>query len=274
MIRNFVLAGSIFLTLSGCALLPMGTPHNSIIDGHSIMYVGEPDSSPTVVFEAGLGDGFSVWSDVYNSVQEFASVFAYSRPGYSAGLSQFSIKNVRTADQSAALLRKILAESSSPAPYILVGHSIGGLYVLEFARDYPELVAGLVLVDARLPGFTEKCEMAGIGICLPPAATVMMSPPHVAAEIRGIRPSERVAPMPVDIGSVPTVLIAATKPPPGGSADTQSIWLEVQKEYSDSLQNGTLLIAEGSGHYIQRDAPLIVIDSIRKLVNQKKTASP
>lgn len=246
--------------------MPMGLPHNTIVDGNSMVYVQDSNWPPTVVFESGLGDGFSTWADVYSKVQAFAGVFAYSRPGYSAGMRRPESGGERTADESAKLLREILAKSDSPAPYILVGHSIGGLYVLEFARDYPELVAGLILVDARLPGFTEKCELAEVGPCLPPASSALMLPPHIAAEIQGIQSSEANAPLSADIGNIPTILIAATKPPPGASSDAQTVWLSVQKEFADSLTDGDLVIAEGSGHYVQKDAPQIVVDEIRHLI--------
>ncbi len=248
----------------------MGPQHSTVVEGNSITYVEQSGGAPTVVFESGLGDGYTVWVDVYREVQAFAGVFAYSRPGYSAGFRRVRFGAKRTADESAELLRELLMISDTPAPYILVGHSIGGLYVLEFARDYPELVAGLVLVDARLPGFTQKCEVADVGPCLPPDSVAILSPPHVAAEIRGIRTSEAAAPAATDIGDIPVILIAATKPPLGASFDAQSIWLNVQRNYGVSLSDGHLVIAERSGHYVQRDAPELIVKAIRDLMTKIK----
>ena len=259
---KFVLLGFV----SGCAMLPMGVMHQTAIEGESVTYMMSPSEAPTVVFEAGLGSNATVWSDVYGDVEEFAGVFAYNRPGYASGFRAVELDGERTAAESARLLRQVLAKSRVPAPYILVGHSIGGLYVLKFADMYPELVAGLVLVDARLPGFTEECIEAAVGPCLPPKSAALLAPPHVAAELRGIRASEAGAPSAEDLGEVPAVLLAATKPPPGASDATQPIWLGVQKDYADAMINGRLMIAEGSGHFIQNDAPQYVIEAIRSLV--------
>ena len=265
-----VLIALLCVVVSGCVTQSMGPRQDTVVSGNPISYVASVGLAPTVVFESGLGDGFSVWADVYEMVQNFAGVFAYSRPGYSAGFNrQIKLGSERTADESAGLLREILTSSSIPAPYILVGHSIGGMYVLEFARDYPELVAGLVLVDARLPGFTQKCERADVaGLCQPPALLTAISPLHIAAEIRGLQSSEASAPSPKMIGNIPTILIAATQPSLGFSADTQLIWLEFQREYADALLDGHLVIAEGSAHYIQREAPELVVEEIRNLISR------
>lgn len=256
----------VLFVLSGCTSIPMGVRHNEVVEGNSISYVEVRKGAPTVVFESGLGDGLGSWNEVYEATSEFASVFAYSRPGYSAGIRKVDIGGKRTADDAAALLRQLLDETKTPGPYVLVGHSIGGLYMLEFARDYPELIAGIVLVDARLPGFTEHCQMAGVNPCLPPKSAMLVSPLHVQAEIRGIRTSERNAPRPKDLGNVPVVLLAATEPPPGASREGQPVWLAVQEEFAEALPNGRLIIVEGSGHYIQRDAPEQVVDAIRETV--------
>lgn len=264
MSRIFIIV--LTLSLCACASYPMGLRHNVLVDGQSISFVQNTDHAPTVVFEAGLGNDLKVWADVYDEVSTFAGTFAYSRPGYSGGFMRLAIGDRRTADDSARLLHEVLRASGATPPYILVGHSVGGLYVLEFARDYPDLVAGLVLVDARLPGFTEQCMAADVGPCLPPASAIAVSPPHIAAEIRGILPSEVAAPMPGDLGSIPVTLLAATKPPPGASVLTQPVWLSTQREFAAALSNGQLLVAEGSGHFIQRDAPQLVVDAIRNMV--------
>lgn len=252
------------LMLTSCAL-PMGLRHNSLVDGNSITYVHRSGSSPTVVFESGLGDGLSSWGNVYDAVGEFAGVFAYSRPGYSPGLSTVRVDSARTAQDAAGLLQTLLSRNGARPPYVLVGHSIGGLYVMEFARAYPDLVAGLVIVDGRIPGFTQACEAAGLSPCLPPATSALLAPPHIAAEIRGIEVSEESAPSPHEL-RMPAILLVATEAPPGAPADAQPIWLHVQKEFANALPKGSFRLAEGAGHYIQKDSPELVIESIRKLV--------
>ena len=115
-----------------------------------------------------MDDGFKTWGPVFTQVGEHAQCIAYTRPGYAGGFYQKESDGKRTADDVAVLLRKMLEESHQVPPYILVGHSIGGSYVMRFAALYPDLVAGIVLVDARLKGFREECETRGFSLCSPP----------------------------------------------------------------------------------------------------------
>ena len=268
--KSLILTVATLSLLSACASIPMGLRHNALVDGQSVSYVEKRATGPTVIFESGLGDGLSSWGPVYDATSEFAGVFAYSRPGYAGGVWRSRSAKPRTADDAASFLKRTLEETGTPPPYVLVGHSIGGLYVLEFARDYPDLVAGLVLVDARLPEFTARCEAAGVKPCAPPALAAMMAPPHIRAELNGIAESERSGPVPDDIGGIPSILLAATQPPPGASLDGQPVWLQVQREFAESMADGRLEIAQGSGHYIQKDAPELVISAIRELVLQSR----
>ena len=263
--KSIITAMIAICLVTACASVPMGLRHNVVVDGQSVTYVSEPAAGPTVVFESGLGDGLSSWNPVYDATSEFAGVIAYSRPGYS-GFMRPTPGRPRTADDSAAFLRQLLENTHTAPPYILVGHSIGGLYMLEFARDYPDIVAGIVLVDARLPEFTDRCEQAGVSPCSPPKHAVMLAPPHIRAEVNGMRQSELNGPQPSDIGSIPTILLAATKPPPGASAAGQPVWLRVQQDFADGLADGRLEIVDGSGHYVHRDAPDRIVAAIRELV--------
>ncbi len=118
------------------------------------------EGEPTVVLEAAQGDSSLDWRGVQEAVAEFARVCAYDRPGL--GWSSPAATRL-TADQIAENLRWALETAGEREPYVLVGHSIGGVYTRAFAQKYPEAVAGLVLVDSahenqqqRMPADTMK----------------------------------------------------------------------------------------------------------------------
>jgi pimeloyl-ACP methyl ester carboxylesterase len=101
--------------------------------------------APTVVLEAGAGDFSFDWGLVQPAVARFARVCAYDRAGYAwsdAGPMP------RTMQQIVYELHTGLANAGIEAPYVLVGHSLGGLLVRMYARQYPKEVAGMVLVDS------------------------------------------------------------------------------------------------------------------------------
>jgi len=103
---------------------------------------------PTVVLEAGLGDFSVLWEKVQRHVQSNQRVCSYDRPGlgWTGGVAPTT-----SAGQSAKLLRSLLAANGEVGPFILVGHSYGGLIAHEFAKQFPDDAAGLVLVDAAHP---------------------------------------------------------------------------------------------------------------------------
>jgi pimeloyl-ACP methyl ester carboxylesterase len=106
----------------------------------------EGTGAVTVVFESGLGDTGKAWHSVQSSVAaRCAKTVSYTRRGYGTGNSA---EGLRDAEHIVAELRQRLAESDLPPPYVLVGHSSGGLYMQYFARRYPTDVQGLVLVDS------------------------------------------------------------------------------------------------------------------------------
>ncbi len=115
--------------------------------------------SPTVVLEAGLGDGSFIWGRVQPAIAQHTRVCSYDRPGL--GWSDFVSQPFRR-QAIAENLHRLLVQASIPGPYILVGHSIGGIYIRAFTQKYPKEVAGLVFVDSSHENQTSRLEMRGM----------------------------------------------------------------------------------------------------------------
>jgi pimeloyl-ACP methyl ester carboxylesterase len=259
----FVLFIFIAIILSSCA---MGRVHSEFIHGAPIAYVSVGDESPVVIFEAGLGDTLKSWKPVYSGVSEFTRVFAYSRAGYYGNVYHIDWGGKRSSDDVAVVLNILLKDTGTPGPYVLVGHSIGGMYMLRFAKLYPNNVAGIILIDSRPKGFSKECENKGLSPCGPPGFISYFQPPHVGAEIRGLDKSDEETPSPRELGDLPVTVIAATEPPRTASREIQSLWLSAQQTFAGELNNGRYVEATGSGHYIHRDDPELVIREIRSMV--------
>lgn len=104
--------------------------------------------SPTVVLIAGTGAMSSSWARIAPGVATTTRVCAYDRAGQ--GWSD-DAPHPQDALEMAADLRKLLEAADEHGPYVLAGHSLGGVYGMAFAARYPVDVAGLVLLDSSSP---------------------------------------------------------------------------------------------------------------------------
>jgi pimeloyl-ACP methyl ester carboxylesterase len=104
---------------------------------------------PVVVFEAGLDlNGALSWSSVHRRVAELTRACAYSR----AGILWSEPRPGRTSSIGIAEeLHRLLNNAGEKPPYVMVGHSLGGLYVVTYTNQFPAEVAGVVLVEAAHP---------------------------------------------------------------------------------------------------------------------------
>jgi len=115
------------------------------VGGFSLHIYCTGEGGPTIVVDTGMGDFSTGWQGIQPEVSKSVRICTYDRAGY--GWSDPS-PHPRTAAQMANELHQLLTNSEIEPPYILVGHSMGGLTVRMFASQYPGEIAGMILVDA------------------------------------------------------------------------------------------------------------------------------
>jgi len=118
------------------------------VGGHRLHLYCTGSGSPTVVLEPGLGEASSGMGWIAPAVAADTRVCVYDRAG--RGWSE-AADGPQDAAQTAADLHTLLERAHIPGPYVLAGPSFGGLYVLTFAANYPDQVAGMVLLDSTAP---------------------------------------------------------------------------------------------------------------------------
>ena len=145
-------------------------PIGRLIDvgGQRLHIHSSGEGSPAVIFESGGASWSLDWSLVQGEVARFTSACSYDRAGF--GWSD-SGPSPRTSGQIVTELHTLLAKAEIKKPYILVGASFGGHTARLFAKNYPDEVAGIVLLDARheainskMPPAWKKMETAGKGM--------------------------------------------------------------------------------------------------------------
>ena len=114
---------------------------------HELHILCMGNGSPTVILEAGSGGDLSTWKEVQPKIALFSRVCSYSRAGLGQSSGQHqNAENI--AEDLHLLLNSKEIKIHSPSPFILIGHSFGGIYIRNYLEKYPKEVSGMVLVDA------------------------------------------------------------------------------------------------------------------------------
>ena len=144
------LLGVVYQTLGSHRDGKVYPPPGRLVDlgSHRLHLLELGQGSPTILLEAGLMSTVLSWSDLQRELSRSFRVVSYDR----AGLGWSDLGPMpRTADRIVDELHAMLERAAIPPPYVLVGHSFGGLTMPLFAARYPEEVAGMVLVDPVVP---------------------------------------------------------------------------------------------------------------------------
>jgi pimeloyl-ACP methyl ester carboxylesterase len=134
------------------------TPPGRLVDvgGHKlhIHSLGErKPNQPVIVLEAGVASNSLDWQKIQPKVAEFAQAVTYDRAGY--GWSEAGT-DPRSPQQIVTDLHTLLHNAGIQPPYVMVGHSFGGIYIRLFAETYPDEVVGLILVESSVPSMIKS----------------------------------------------------------------------------------------------------------------------
>ena len=224
--------------------------------------LGGPETTPVIVLQSGLGDGRTTWKTVWQQLTARHRVFALDRPGYGDSPSTSA---PRDPCQAARELHAALRETHLPPPYLLVGHSLGGLYQVVFARLYPDETAGVLLLDPTHPGHW---------------ATLQRETPKTAALVKGLRntlftPTMRAEfdaqalcldGLPPWPSAVPARLLFSGRFGPLETDEFQRTLMRLRLDWQQRL-GASAETVQDSGHYLHRDAPERVLQALERALN-------
>lgn len=260
------------------------------IGTHRLQIHREGKGTPAVVIEAGITDGIDKLRPLAARLAQSTTVITYNRAGY--GQSEpgpFPRGCAREADELKALLDK----ASVPRPYVLVGHSLGALNVMAFASKYPEVVAGIVLLDPpplsfilaqdykELGGMAEGMTAQWEAIADSAAKSADPQDKARSAFFRAIASEHRemfgagakLAAGISTFGDIPLVVMAAGKANPNFgpiAEEYQKYWIEQSRALAAKSTKAKFVIAQESSHYLYLDAPELVAENILSVVSDAR----
>jgi pimeloyl-ACP methyl ester carboxylesterase len=231
------------------------------------------ERGPVVVFDAALGGSSISWTFVQSPVSAFARAVAYDRAGF--GWSDAG-PMPRTAGRAADELRELLARAGEPPPFVLVGHSFGGLVMRIFAARYRADAAGIVLVDPAHPedwlppNSNEQARIdRGVRLCRQGRIASRLGIARLVSELVGfgaVGPARRLADAISrgDIGADTDWLLAPLwKLPPEARRPLRRFW--TQPKFYDALGSQIASISESAQETLDAsrvgygDVPLVTI---------------
>ena len=260
------------------------------VGGYRLHLYCTGNNGPTVILEHGHRATYLDWYLVQPDLARFTRVCSFDRAGH--GWSDSSPKP-RTPDVMSDELHALLSAAGEKAPYILVGHSFGGLEAIVFAHKFPGEVAGVVLVDSPHPNALHRASWQGrlwlrfvqltmpFGLprwrgwcdggpgktlatrraltCRPRTVESILREdrafPAVVSEIQGI----------TSVGRVPLIVIARD-PSTGQNSSLEARHAQQQRELAKLAPNSRFIVAEGSGHDVPLARPDLIVDAVRDLV--------
>ena len=275
------------------------------VDGYKMHLYCTGEGSPTIVLDAGLGNDSLIWADVQPALSKTTRVCSYDRAGF--GWSDLQ-PAPRDADRITDQLHTLLTQAGIKGPIVLMGHSIAGLYIRDYATRYPQNLVGLVFVDGstplqeeRFPGRTKlvllkaKLDLlqtkwlyvlgiprltgdCNVGEGFEISAGKMLSEDQCRAAVytaleredESFRQSGEETIHTGPFGDLPILIFSRDTQASGGEPESKvdEIWDQMQEELKPLSTRSWRIIAKGSGHYIHVDRPDLLNSKVADLIRQ------
>lgn len=264
LLKNKEMIATIFviLFLNGCATSYPAEPDLDAND-NSKAYSIIGSGTPAIVLQAGLQDGKEAWAGLLPQLAKQSQLVAFDRPGHGGNPATDASRDPCTIANEQ---RQMLQAAGIQPPYILVGHSLGGLYQYVYAKLYPNEVAGIVLLDPTHPTHWETLQRefpVGSTMIKTMRLTVFTSTDkkEFDAQTQCLNSLDMSQPL-----NIPSKLLVSGRFRSSERSAYENMLKPLRQDWLRLLGSKQLQTVWDSGHYIQKDSPEEVVSAVQTLL--------
>jgi len=263
-----MLAGVLAQSCGGASDIPEG-PGTVEVDGVTFAYHCQGSGTPIVISEGGFTaeiipgvHDVDIWFSMPVGIEEVSTVCAYGRRGVHL-TDPLTSSDDRLSSDHVADLKALIDAVGWKGPFILMGHSYGGMIVRLFADTYPDMVTGLLFVDSSSP------DQGGFGVL-----------PQEPEFFNFFRSADEVAAVD-DLGDLPIIVLSRGSPvhsvkgsPDGGLPpmvplyDDELAWEGYQEDIALLSTDSEHIVLDDAGHMIHFDRPDAISDALQRLIDK------
>lgn len=222
---------------------------------------GKNLTGPVIVFDSGYGWTTENWKLIQEEVSVIYRTVVYDRA--SLGKSSFDGRP-RHSRQHIENLRTLLQKAEINPPYLLIGHSFGGVNVRLYAGTYPHEVAGVILLDSchenqnnlMAPLFSSRLKEEYFGQFIAEGSLAEFE--ESLEQVRNM-----------SLGGIPLTVITGGNQP-HHTVESWNFWMQFQKELALCSTNSRHIILKEAGHGVHLDCPAAVIQQIKEMAGPLK----
>jgi pimeloyl-ACP methyl ester carboxylesterase len=237
--------------------------------------------NPTIVFVTGLAEKLNNFDSIQNSLSKATTTFSYDRAGIGKSAA---ISVERSIDHMASELKQLLSKEKMEPPYLLVGHSLGGLIIRYYHHLYPDDVGGLFLIDPSSEKyddevrkgmtFNEIKRIDSLDYVLVPWTRDERVPLAIRSEYHNYKTKDKEllknVKFPTDkpITIISSARFSDMEKEEGLTQREVDIWVHLHKDWIKEAPQIRHIITEKSGHYIHHEEPGLVIEELLLILDK------
>jgi len=230
------------------------------------------NSKYLLVFESGCGDGHSVWCEknIINEISKHSDVLLYDRAGYEKSEKGPAPRNIKRLEIE---LDSVINHYLNNRKVILIGHSLGGLVIRDFAIKNPEKTAAILFVDPTHELYNTPNQLVEDTL-YNTFKRAYGADSGGTMEVRElIEDLEYTSTLP-NLPDVPVVVLTSMKQDFNNNYSdsiygaSRQVWYDAHEQLGKGVTDFTHISTTNSGHYIMQDEPNLVIDNIESLISK------